>query len=316
MPHTDPLSQFYTLFTVGVGLLLVGCSNALVGTGSRWRTLTIVAFASLVCVGLASLLTEQLVPWFAGVGFVCVGCAYVSNLAAVRSLVSNSTIRSVCIASVGLCLLLGSGWHYDAQKQSLNDESNQLFQLQFNRSPGVEDTSVHAVTDAGTPLHLMKSLEERTPADSALAERQYLSAMYQKETIIRRQPATDVSNCHGWVFTGGRYSLAKEDVERILTDNHYTTTKQAQVHDLVIYRDGNQSVTHTAMICAVLVDGTILVEGKWGRLGVYIHDVHGSCYGDNFHYYHSPRVGHIVRGLSPVPQSSLTSSQREPDIKH
>ena len=247
---------------------------------------------------------------------LCVGCAYVSNQAAVRSLVSNSTIRSVCIASVGLCLLLGSGWHYDAQKQSLNDESNQLFQLQFNRSPGVEDTSVHAVTDAGTPLHLMKSLEERTPADSALAERQYLSAMYQKETIIRRQPATDVSNCHGWVFTGGRNSLGKDDVERILTENRYATTPQAQVHDLVIYRDGNQSVTHTAMICAVLVDGTILVEGKWGRLGVYIHDVHGSCYGDNFHYYHSPRVGHIVRGLSPVPQSSLTSSQREPDIKH
>ena len=316
MPHTDPLSQFYTLFTVGVWLLILGCGHAILGTGSRWRSLTIVTAANIVCVGLASLLSEQLVPWFTGVGFVGVVCAYASNLAAVRSLVSNSTIRSGCIATVGMCLLLGSGWHYDAQSNALIDESDQQLQLQLNHSPGVEDTSVHAVTDAGTPLRLTKSLEERTPADSALVERQFLSAMYQKETIIRRQPATDVSNCHGWVFTGGRNSLGKDDVERILIENHYATTKQAQVHDLVIYRDGNQSVTHTAMICAVLDDGTILVEGKWGRLGVYIHDVHGSYYGDNFHYYHSPRVGHVVRGMSPVPQSSLTNSQRGPEFKH
>ena len=316
MPHTDPLSQFYTLFTVGVWLLILGCGNAILGTGSRWRSLTIVTVASLACVGLASLLIDRLVPWFAGVGFASAGLVGVSSLPAVRSLSSIATIRSACVASVGVCLLLGSGWHYDAQNNAINDESSDLFQLLANHSPGVEDPSVHAVTDAGTPLRVTKSLEERTPADSALAERQFLSAMYQKETVIRRQPANNVSNCHGWVFTGGRNSLGKDDVERILTENRYATTPQAQVHDLVIYRDGNQSVTHTAMICAVLGDGTVLVEGKWGQLGVYIHDVRGSCYGDNFHYYHSPRVGHVVHGLAPMPQSNVANSQRGPDIKH
>ena len=316
MQYESHYEQFFTLFTISVGLLLLGCGNALLGGGNRWRTLAVVSIASLVCVGLANMLIEQLVPWFTGVGFACVVLVYCSSLKQVRSLVANRSLRWSCVAVGGLGLLAVSCWQYDAQSNANNNEAYREFQRQFSQPPSVEDSTVQATTDIGTPLHLKKAIEERTLTENVQAEQHYLSTMPQKEYVIRRQPATDASNCHGWVFTGGRNSLGKEDVERILSENLYAVTTTAQVHDLVIYRNAEQHISHTAIICAVLDEGVVLVEGKWGRLGVYIHDVHGSCYGDNFHYYHSPRAGHIVHGLSQVPRSSLTSSHHEPNTKH
>jgi hypothetical protein len=42
----------------------------------------------------------------------------------------------------------------------------------------------------------------------------------------------------------------------------------------------------------------VIVEGKWGTMGVFSHAVDKSCYGTDYKYYRSGRPGHILAGLS------------------
>ena len=39
--------------------------------------------------------------------------------------------------------------------------------------------------------------------------------------VTRVAPVDPACNCHGWVFTGGRFWVSGEDVPRILEDNGY-----------------------------------------------------------------------------------------------
>ncbi|GIW90977.1 MAG: hypothetical protein KatS3mg109_1409 [Pirellulaceae bacterium] len=146
----------------------------------------------------------------------------------------------------------------------------------------VEDTFLR--TDVGRLLRVYESpLAEQTGnCDDSPA---ILTSGY----VIRREKPTPRYNCHGWVFTGGRYVVKSEDVETILHDNGYSEVEQPQVGDLVVYRDEQGRIIHTGVVRGILDDGTPLLESKWGFAGRFLHRPEEQVYSTNYRFYRTSR---------------------------
>src|SRR5262249_49733975 len=112
--------------------------------------------------------------------------------------------------------------------------------------------------------------------------------------------------CHGWVFAMGQAWISGAAVDTILDDNGYASVDDPAVGDLVVYRDGTGKVLHSGIVRGVAGDERILVESKWGALGIYVHAAGHTGYADNFKFYRSKRQGHLLRGLSRPPSGSLS----------
>lgn len=77
--------------------------------------------------------------------------------------------------------------------------------------------------------------------------------------------------------------------------------------DLVVYRHGD-AVCHTALVRYVTENQPVLVEGKWGCTGVYLHPVEKSIYGDDYRFYRSNRKGHLLAGIRATDPSAASGS--------
>jgi len=113
-------------------------------------------------------------------------------------------------------------------------------------------------------------------------------------TIISRQAADKEANCHGWVFTGGKFLVRGESVERILDDNGYRIVREPAAGDVIIYRSLAGNILHTALVQAVLNDGTVLAESKWGIDQRFIHLPEHQPYSNDFTYYRTHRRDHRI----------------------
>lgn len=142
-----------------------------------------------------------------------------------------------------------------------------------------------ALTDRG------QAIPVRRYADPA-AERSVPTG-YEGRAILAGG-AEALSNCHGWVFTGGRYAIAAENVDAILRDNGYERVEEPGLHDLIVYRDAAGRPVHTGVVKAVGADGFILVESKWGALRVFWHTPDDQGYSARFDYWRSDRGGHLL----------------------
>jgi hypothetical protein len=160
-----------------------------------------------------------------------------------------------------------------------------------------EDATTFVTTDRGTPVSVLRSIAQRTPEQIEQFERQNLEAQRRQQRLIRSGQASDQTNCHGWVFTGGRYWLNSDQVDTVLLENGYRPASAARPGDVAIYRDDDGQVNHTALVRAVCDDGTVLVEGKWGWMGVFLHKAGDSCFGPTYTFYRSERLGHVLAGL-------------------
>ena len=143
----------------------------------------------------------------------------------------------------------------------------------------------------------MMLVDERDPDQLRDFEHEILEARHWNDYLIRRQPAADHCNCHGWVFTGGRYWVHYDDVEHILDENGYETVTAPRPGDLTVYRTSTGTICHTALVRAICDEGSVLVEGKWGWMGVFLHRVGDSLYGQNYTFYRSSRPGHLLVNL-------------------
>lgn len=155
-----------------------------------------------------------------------------------------------------------------------------------------------AYTDLGTaiPLHRYEDIaegEEISPME--------LIPPATAGRLIVEDPHESFANCHGWVFTGGKYMVRGQFVDTILQDNGYFPVSTPIVGDIVIYRDGTHTPVHTGLVKAVGQDGFVLVEGKWGSLGVYLHLPHEQPYSRDFEYYRSNRPGHLLLDIPRPP---------------
>jgi hypothetical protein len=151
-------------------------------------------------------------------------------------------------------------------------------------------------TDAGRRIELLQPQVVRPPAESQSAEHNTLLNMSYVDRMIRIEPANDACNCHGWVFAGGRYWVGPEDVEKILADNGYRTVSDPRPGDVAVYRDGT-SISHTGLVRTGGAGMPVLIESKWGWMGVFLHRPDDTCYGQYYTFYRATRETHLIAGL-------------------
>jgi hypothetical protein len=114
--------------------------------------------------------------------------------------------------------------------------------------------------------------------------------------VIRVAGPDPASNCHGWTFTGGRCWIRTAEAETILRDNGYRVVSAPRAGDVVAYRQDDGTLAHSGAVAAVLEDGTVLVESKWGWAGRYVHPVEAQQYAQRWEFLHSDREGHWLCG--------------------
>ena len=217
------------------------------------------------------------------------------------TLLLRLTLALLCAAAAGW-----SGERYYGLNAALNDMG-----LLF-ATPG-QIAKVHrfvAITDAGQrlTLHRWRVSDEEFRAYSARSATR-LSGM--SEATIPRAAADSRTNCHGWIFTGGRFLLTGEEVERILQDNGYEVANRPQAEDVVVYRNESGDIMHTGLVRGVLDDGTVMVESKFGVDGRYLHQPEDQPYSRDFAFYRSARTGHCVT-IEPTTRVHATS--RKPAV--
>jgi hypothetical protein len=116
--------------------------------------------------------------------------------------------------------------------------------------------------------------------------------------LIATGPLDPRYNCHGFAFTGGRFAVNGEWVDRILQDNRYRPVETPRADDLVIWRDSSGQPVHTGVVKAI-GDDFVLIESKWGMSGRYLHVPEAQGYSRDFAYYRSPRLGHVLHIAAP-----------------
>jgi hypothetical protein len=202
-------------------------------------------------------------------------------------------------AALGCTLLIASLGAAVAVQIAANWPTNTL------EVPAVVSSSYHtldgvvAVTDLGRPIPLFAYDDDGSLPE---AEQGFLGVEQYKHQIIRLGDPSAESNCHGWVYTGGRYAIQGRHVEALLQDNGYIEVGEPVADDIVVYRLENGEVAHTGRVRLQDGEGLILIESKWGPLGVYLHPLMSQPYGARYTFYHSPRAGH---GISVVGRSSV-----------
>jgi hypothetical protein len=157
-----------------------------------------------------------------------------------------------------------------------------------------------AFTDRGRPVAIATCDYQIVSMKAAEAgERSLFQAKGLDGRVLRTAPPDWSYNCHGWVFTGGRYWIRKPaEVEVILEDNGYCAVSQPEPGDLAVYRSRQGTIIHTGVVRTVEEEGLVLVESKWGTMGRYVHPSDAYPY-DNVvcFYYRSPRPQHRLRDI-------------------
>ena len=314
--------QLVVGFFVGLGLFLASGANLLtrknipairwvatlgcilIALGGVWALAEDIASVQKTGIYLVSVVA---VCWLAGSNRLAL------TVSSIATALRRPAVRWGLLAIVGGVAAIGSVAFTESRFE--RDVDRQMAELDLlTAQPPTTSPVIQATTDRGNYVAIKEAISPRDEADLHAIESLVLLNGSIRDSVIRSEPATDRSNCHGWVFTGGRYWITGTEVDRILTENHYQVVAESQPGDLVVYRAG-PNVLHTAIVRYVSAGQPVLVEGKWGCTGVFLHSVDKSIYGTNFKYYRSPREGHILAGLlSPAPNSHAQSDPPMPDI--
>jgi len=310
----DYFSQFLILSCTALGLFLTGAANLVLFR----RLLVIRLFATLLSVGIALATAVALnQPGIVAntarlLGCVLVPCALLGSrrlsagIATVHAALRRPLAVPTILSVMGIGLALGSVVLFEhSDEMAIDRNMTELNLLQG----GVANTPVErekAVTDRGHRVALRETLDPHDSQVLGEMEAKFLANSSLRDQVMRVAGPDERSNCHGWVFTGGRYVMIGSDIERILEDNGYTPQDRPQPGDLVVYRS-NAGIEHSGVVQYVTDGEPVLVKSKWGNLGVYLHPVNQSPYGSTFTFYRSPRKGHLL-STTPTTASDPSSS--------
>lgn len=200
------------------------------------------------------------------------------------------------LLAVSVGLVAASMWRIE--KPLLDDiAQSQLMQNTVSdfAAPQISSDGQFAVTDRGRKIPLEQFVASEELLEESEAERRIPADFKTKVIIDDADPSP--SNCHGWVFTDGRYLVRSRYVDAILNDNGYQIVTDAHVGDLIIYRDAAGAPIHTGIVKATGENGFVLIESKWGALDIYLHLPQDQVYSQGYAYYRSSRDGHILRNL-------------------
>ena len=161
------------------------------------------------------------------------------------------------------------------------------------QSVELEDLPVHltqAFTDQGRSIALF-----RFKIHSTEAEVQQFIDSHEKDRsqIIRLQEPNSAANCHGWVFTAGAYGIRDAEIASILLDNGYAAASDPQEGDSAVYFHADR-ITHSGIVRLADKHAPILIESKWGPLGVYLHAAEQQPFGGACKFLRSARPDHLL----------------------
>jgi hypothetical protein len=313
---SDAFRELVFAFSTGLGLLVFGLAAIVVGIRSRlaWGVTALIA-AGVAGLGPVAFNSPGLapIPMAAVVLIVLVvsvlGSRHLASaIAALYHRAASPTGAIVLFLTAGAALMAGSLARHTIAEQADMDRDASLMELTFQIPKTVPVDDVELRTDRGKPIQALAASETRSAEVIVPAEREVLDLRNFRERIIRSGPASDACNCHGWVFTGGRYWVSTGDVERILAENAYELVSDPQPNDIVIYRNPS-GILHTAIVRSATPGRPILVEGKWGWMGVFIHEVGDSCYGQQYTFYRSRRDGHLL-AEGAIPTQAIPGAAR------
>ena len=189
--------------------------------------------------------------------------------------------------------------------------------LDFAKAPvGIRPVAATAsTTDAGRPVPLYFRARPTEEAVLKASDAAVFSAGGFAARAIRLAPPSEDYNCHGWVFTGGRYWIQNEDVETIVQDNGYQSVAQPRPGDLALYRaSGTDSaagpVLHSGVVRVADPGQPVLVESKWGKSCRYLHQADAIPYPCEPMYYRSSRDGHLLNHLDAAPAPAVKPAEQ------
>lgn len=306
----DHFDRFFTLATVGLGLLLAGGLNLAFGRSGRHvglrAVVTLVVCGAMVA-GTSALTRSDLAV---RAGLILLGVLTLvtllgsarlwRQLAALCTTLRAPAARWGLVAVGGLGVVLVGAFAFEKADEATTEQQLKELELVLGKPATHPSQSGRAATDRGTSITLREPSDAREPDTLYSAEEKTLREGPYRDHVMRRSGPTDTSNCHGWVFTGGKFHLSPDDVEAILKENGYQEVPHPQPGDLVIYRQ-RETIAHTAIVRYVAEGQPVLVEGKWGTLGVYMHAAEKSFYGTEYTFYRSARAGHLLTGLGGTP---------------
>lgn len=301
-------SQFFPAICAGLGFFLAGIANLVL----LHRGIALRAVATGVALGTALVVAARLEPVgtlrdtarllaFAMIAFVLLGSGQLTRaLRTVIAAIGRPVVRSALLTAGGIGLAIGSVVVFERTENRISNEIEADFEFFHAHVPASPSTRETAATDRGTTIEIRESTSPRAAELVNDVESRLLADNLFRQRVIRVGPADDRSNCHGWVFTGGRYLLRGTDVEIILNENNYHPEGAPRPGDLVIYRGTpGGSITHTAVVQYATDGEPVLVRSKWGSLGIFTHAVDQSPYGTDFTYHRSSRGGHRLI-ISPI----------------
>ena len=170
-------------------------------------------------------------------------------------------------------------------------------------------------TDRGRRVAILIGHHQASPTPELLASQaRLLSGWGLNEEVISLPLGWQDCNCHGFVFTNGRFWISGDEVERILEDNGYVPVGLPRPPDVAVFRDTAGKIIHTGIVRGAAADGVILLESKWGNMGRFIHrhDRHPYC-SSTCGFYRSPRMGHTVHGAETTGSSQTVLPIPLPD---
>ena len=313
---TDHFATFFPTACAGFGLLVAGGANLLLlrkGFAARAAAtvaglgLGVGAAAALDQPG-ATLATAKLLGVGAVAFLLLSWGGFVKQVAGLVASLQQPAVRFGLVTFAGVATIVGASAYFQWADEKATSDSLSELELTHSRAPSVPSNRGKATTDQGTTIVLKEPLP-REAVDLASAEDKVLRSSNLDEHVIRRGSASDESNCHGWVFTGGKFLLSPDDVELILKENGYQEVHEPQTGDVVIYRSGG-AVAHTAIVRYVTEGQPVLVEGKWGNLGIFLHPADKSTYGTEYTFHRSTRTGHLLAGVG----GPATSAEARPAV--
>ena len=302
----DQIQLLTALVISGVGLFLLGILN--LACRNRRPVLSLAAHAMIFASAAAGVFALDSTPEmiFGVIGLLTTATLFTRVTASscfhrlLISLVSctRKPAFQAGMMALGGVALIGYGMYRFERDTDQTMDIDNAFLEQVVWKPNLHPVvGTVAVTDKGHQVSLQTTDEIRTSEEMAEMENTVLDQLTNNRNLIRVCGPDDRTNCHGWVFTGGRNWLSTDNVESILEDNGYRPVSTPAVGDLAIFRDANsKAITHTALVRIVSGEPPV-VESKWGWMGVFLHAVDQSCYGTCFTYYHSDRNGHLLAGL-------------------
>src|SRR5262245_11393273 len=160
------------------------------------------------------------------------------------------------------------------------------------QSVDLEDLPIRfteALTDKGRAIGLF-----HFKIHSAAAEiQQFIDTHEDRSQIIRLQEPNSAANCHGWVFTGGAFGIRDPEIASILSDNDYVEVSDPREGDLAIYTS-DHGITHSGLVRMADKHAPVLIESKWGPLGVYLHTIDKQPFPGACKFYRSSRSDHLL----------------------